>query len=225
MKRTTKPGGQETTGRKRTKVAAKETTVHPRKMKNEKVTEQGVEIVIPEVEPMRLDRLRWNAYDPDAHPKRMYELAQLGLTHEQLAKGFGVGREVLSVWLRKYPEFRDAWEDGRDIFDYSVEQSMAMRAKGFEYVEKRRIDGVDALGRPYNYTTETTKYVPPDTTAAIFWLKNRHATRWQDVNRQEIVGTNSVEVNHRLKLDKLSEEERKLLQGLTIKQLASGDVR
>lgn len=223
MKRTTKPGGQDIK-RKRT-TAAREATVRPRRMKHEKVTDQSVEIIIPEVEPMRLDRLRWNSYDPDAHPKRMYELAQLGLTQEQLAKGFGVEQRVLTTWLQKYPEFRSAWEDGRDIFDYSIEQSLAMRAKGFEYVEKRRIDGVDALGRPYNYTTETTKYVPPDTTASIFWLKNRHATRWQDVNRQEIVGTNSVEVNHTLKLDKLSAEERKLLQSLTVKQLASGDVR
>ena len=34
---------------------------------------------------------------------------------------------------------------------------------------------------------EVTKEVLPDTTALIFWLKNRNNKRWKDVKRQEIV--------------------------------------
>ena len=33
-------------------------------------------------------------------------------------------------------------------------------------------------------TTKTTKHVGPDTTAAIFWLKNRKSDKWRD--KQEV---------------------------------------
>ena len=34
----------------------------------------------------------------------------------------------------------------------------------------------------------TTKHYPPDTTAAIFWLKNRQKSKWRDKQDHEISG-------------------------------------
>jgi hypothetical protein len=38
--------------------------------------------------------------------------------------------------------------------------------------------------------TPVRKYYPPDTTAAIFWLKNRRPDLWRDRNQTELTGPN-----------------------------------
>ena len=39
---------------------------------------------------------------------------------------------------------------------------------------------VEVNGNGKRKVTQTTKHVPGDTTAQIFWLKNRRADRWRD---------------------------------------------
>ena len=77
----------------------------------------------------------------------------------------------------KYPEFRCALKAGKEASDDRVERSLYQLAIGWN-------------GQP------------PNTTAAIFWLKNRRPDRWRDV--QQLQG----EVGHYLLSDRpLSEQE------------------
>ena len=152
---------------------------------------------------------------------RMFGLAQLGLTQEQTALAFGISPRTVELWLRKYPEFRDAYEKGKDIHDHAVQTSLLKRALGYEYKEEKSVKGKDSIGRPYKYTTTTTKHNVADSTAIIFWLKNRHKEEWADVRQTQHSGSVAMGASDILKLGTLSEADLAMVERIAIAQLAA----
>jgi hypothetical protein len=51
------------------------------------------------------------------------------------------------------------------------------------------------------------EHAPPDTTAAIFWLKNRRREEWRDVSSHEQTGPNGGPILHATDLSTLSDDE------------------
>lgn len=80
-----------------------------------------------------------------------------GLTKEEIAKNIGISRTTIYEWMKKSPDFMNALHSGKDEADYRV---------------------VNALYK---------KALSGDTTAMIFWLKNRISKQWRD--KQEIHNT------------------------------------
>ena len=116
--------------------------------------------------------------------------ARDGLIDKQIAKNIGVSLSTLCEWKKKYPELSESLKRGKQPIDVEVENALLKRALGYEYTErkvKRQITGwetkegkrVPVLGKA-SYVEETTKIVVPDTTAQIFWLKNRKPEKWRD---------------------------------------------
>ena len=105
--------------------------------------------------------------------------ARDGLTDEQIAHNIGITAATLYVWKNKYPEISETLKKGKEVVDIHVENALLKRALGYEYTEER----VEISGKDGKKVIRTTKYIPPDTTAQIFWLKNRRPDRWRD--RQE----------------------------------------
>lgn len=108
--------------------------------------------------------------------------ARDGLTDEQLAEKMEISPSTLYEWKVKYPEISEALKKGKEIVDIQVENALLKRALGYEYMEER-VEISDKDGRK---VIQTTKTVPPDTTAQIFWLKNRRPDKWRD--KPETVG-------------------------------------
>ena len=108
--------------------------------------------------------------------------ARDGLVDEQIAKNIGINPATLYVWKQKYPEFSDALKKGKEVVDREVENALLKRALGYEYTETK-IE--KEFGEVVKETT-TTKQVVPDTTAQIFWLKNRKPAEWRDKQNIEI---------------------------------------
>ena len=102
--------------------------------------------------------------------------ARDGLTDEQIAKNIGISRSTLNVWKDRYSDISDALKRGKDVVDREVENALLKRALGYEYeeVKEKFEDGV------ITERTVTKKEVVPDTTAQIFWLKNRKPDKWRD---------------------------------------------
>lgn len=102
--------------------------------------------------------------------------ARDGLTDEQIAKNIGISRSTLNVWKDRYSDISDALKRGKDVIDRQVENALLKRALGYEYeeVKEKFEDGV------ITERTVTKKEVVPDTTAQIFWLKNRKPDKWRD---------------------------------------------
>lgn len=102
--------------------------------------------------------------------------ARDGLTDEQIAKNIGISRSTLNEWKKKYSDISDTLKRGKEVIDRQVENSLLKRALGYEYEEvSEKFE--------YGVLTErkvTKKQVVPDTTAQIFWLKNRKPSVWRD---------------------------------------------
>lgn len=114
------------------------------------------------------------------------KLAQLGATDREVADFFGVEERTLNRWKHDHPEFCQSLKVGKESADQRVEQSLYRRALGYSH---------DAVKIAVNAQGEVTsvpfvEHYPPDTTAAIFWLKNRRPEEWRDVKAQEVSGPN-----------------------------------
>ena len=81
--------------------------------------------------------------------------ARDGLTDEQIAQKMGVGYSTLQTWKSKYQDIQDTLKKGKDVVDYQVENALLSSA----------LDG--------------------NTTAQIFWLKNRRPDKWRDKQKEE----------------------------------------
>lgn len=110
------------------------------------------------------------------------KLARAGWTDAQMADFFGVTTQTWDNWKKKDPEFFGALKDWKAEADHRVERSLYERAIGYEHPEDKIFQHG---GEPV--IVPTTKRYPPDTTAAIFWLKNRMRVEWRD--RQEVEHT------------------------------------
>lgn len=103
------------------------------------------------------------------------KLCLLGFTDKQLADFFDVNESTITRWKQKYPEFRTSIKSGKVVADAQVVESLFKRAMGMEVTEVEvRDDGKKKVKRVIK------KYIPPDTTAQIFWLKNRQPELWRD---------------------------------------------
>lgn len=102
--------------------------------------------------------------------------AREGLTDEQLAEKMDISRSTLSDWKNKFPDISDALKKGKEVVDIQVENALLKRALGYDFQEER----VERSDRDGAKVVKTVKHIPPDTTAQIFWLKNRRPDRWRD---------------------------------------------
>ena len=103
------------------------------------------------------------------------KLCLLGFTDKQLAVFFGVNESTINRWKDKYPEFCKSIKSGKVVADAQVAESLFKRATGME------VEEVEVRGDGDNETKRVTKKrIPPDTTAQIFWLKNRQPELWRD---------------------------------------------
>ncbi len=103
------------------------------------------------------------------------KLAALGAVNREIAAVIGVSERTLHRWKLEHPEFAVELRLGKEAADRRVEQSLYHRAIGYTY-DTVKIGFYD--GKPV--VAEYVEHVPPDTTAAIFWLKNRKPEEWRD---------------------------------------------
>ncbi|OMG61475.1 terminase [Stutzerimonas balearica] len=107
------------------------------------------------------------------------KLCKLGATDQELADFFEVAISTLNLWKIQHPEFSESLKLGKEVADERVANALYQRAMGYSHpdVDIRVVDGAIV-------ETPLIKHYAPDTTAAIFWLKNRRPDEWRD--RQEV---------------------------------------
>lgn len=127
---------------------------------------------------------------------KLEALARNGLTDEQIAYNIGIRRETLYAWKKDFPNISNALKRGKEVVDIQVENALLKRALGYSYVETTREQVIDydkttgvPIGSHMEVTKEVTKEVVPDTTAQIFWLKNRKPEDWRDKRDVAVEGT------------------------------------
>ena len=118
--------------------------------------------------------------------------ARDGLIDEQIAKNIGISVSTLNEWKKKFPEFSETLKNGKEVVDRQVENALLKRALGYEYEEVKEKYEFGELSE----RVVIKRQVAPDTTAQIFWLKNRKPQDWRD--KQERLD-NTVEDNDMVK--------------------------
>lgn len=113
--------------------------------------------------------------------------ARDGLTDEQIAQNMGIGTTTLYRWKNEFREIRESLKKGKEVVDRQVENSLLKAALGYEYEEQTVTNKGDVV--------TLRKYQPPNTTAIIFWLKNRKPKQWRDKQELEHDGNMKININ------------------------------
>lgn len=116
---------------------------------------------------------------------RLEAYARDGLTDEQIANNMGINRRTLTDWKKKYDPISLTLKKGKEVVDIQVENSLLKRALGYKYKETTK----ELTDNGIQVTKIVEKEVVPDTTAQIFWLKNRKPKEWRDKQEMEHSGS------------------------------------
>jgi len=107
-----------------------------------------------------------------------------GMTDIEVADMLGIGLATLYRWKVEYPAFSKAFKLGKSIADDRVERSLYSRAVGYVFVGEKPV-----MTRHGQKTMRYRAHVPPDTAAAVWYLKNRRPDQWRDSFRHEHVAS------------------------------------
>lgn len=150
---------------------------------------------------------RPSKYDPAKTPEQAYKLCLLGATDKELADFFGVSEQTLNNWKSQHPEFLESLNRGKVDADARVAQSLYHRALGYEHPDTdiRVVNGEIVM-------TPTVKRYPPDTVAAIFWLKNRQRGKWRDKIEHDHGGQADNPIKHEARVVIVPAKEPSLVE-------------
>lgn len=144
--------------------------------------------------------------------KQGFKLCLLGATDEELADFFEVAYDTIQEWKTKHPKFSDSINAGKRKADSEVASKLFSRAIGYKYDEvtfekegsKENIELTSdgELKKTDTYKKKVvTKELPPDTTAQIFWLKNRQKAYWRDKQEVGVTDKNGEDVEWNITLN------------------------
>ena len=109
--------------------------------------------------------------------EQVEKLARKGWTDLEMAEFFGMDVRTWYRWKGSDPAFCQALKGWKDEADAKVERSLYERAKGYSHPAVK-IFLPSGAEKPV--VVDYVEHYPPDTTAAIFWLKNRKPEEWRD---------------------------------------------
>lgn len=129
--------------------------------------------------------------------------ARDGLTDEQIAHNMGISRKTLAEWKKKYGDIGDTLKKGKEVIDNQVENALLKKALGMKETIKKAIkvkevkynEGKRVSEKEHIEYVNEEVFVPPDTTAQIFWLKNRRPDKWRDKVENVNINQPDKEIN------------------------------
>lgn len=127
-------------------------------------------------------------YKPE-YCEQAFKLCLLGADDKRIANFFNIQESTLNNWKNKYPKFMESLKEGKELADAEIASSLYHRAKGYSCKDTKFATHEGKITDSQEYT----KHYPPDTTAAIFWLKNRQKKEWRD--KQDVEHSGSVDIN------------------------------
>lgn len=110
-------------------------------------------------------------------------LCRLGAIDRDLAEFFQVKESTINNWKKDHPEFLESLKENKNYANKTVEQSLFNRANGYSHPDTHISNYQGKITK-----TKLTKHYPPDTAAAIIWLKNRDPDNWRDKFDHSISG-------------------------------------
>lgn len=137
---------------------------------------------------------RPSLYKPE-FAEQAKKLCVLGATDQEVADFFEIDVRTVYRWKHDHDEFCQALKAGKDVADERVERSLYQRAIGYEQDEVK-IFMPGGADQPV-YAPFRAK-ISPDTTACIFWLKNRRRGEWREKIEHELAGKDGGPIVQRI---------------------------
>lgn len=129
-------------------------------------------------------------YETNVKPKLfLVEMwARDGLTDEQIAENLDISVASFYNYKNEHLEFLESLKKGKEVADYEVENALFKKALGYNAKIKKAFKVKEVLYENGKRLKETERieyaedevHIPADTTAQIFWLKNRKPNTWRD---------------------------------------------
>jgi hypothetical protein len=98
-----------------------------------------------------------------------------GCTLLQVADMLGCSEPTMYAWRLKYPQFARAFVLGKDAAAERVERSLYERAIGYSFNAEKAV-----ITRNGQEMLRWREHIPPDTAAALAYLRNMRPDRWRD---------------------------------------------
>ncbi|MEN6312455.1 MAG: hypothetical protein ABFD80_13075 [Acidobacteriota bacterium] len=111
---------------------------------------------------VKIARLKATPKADQVNLEKVEVIASMGLTDEEIAIILEISPRTLNYWKKKNPDFLQSLKRGKLKADFQITQSLYQKAKN------------------------------GDTTAMIFWLKNRQPEKWREKSQVEIPGLDRV---------------------------------
>lgn len=157
-------------------------------------------------------------YDTHVLPKLLLieAWARDGLTDEDICNNLDISVASFHNYKRDHVEFLESLKVSKPEADIRVENMLYKRAMGYSYEEVtyEAIEfkqGENSI--PATKVKTVVKEVVPDTTAQIFWLKNRKPKEWRDKQEIDLRTPDGLEV---LKDDELHDGITKAIQAIAL---------
>jgi len=149
----------------------------------------------------------------DEYCDQAEKLCRLGAKDTELAEFFNVSTSTLNLWKIEHEEFSESLKKGKIVSDAVVSEALFKRASGFSYMEEIgfKCKRYDEQGRQIEIveTKMVARIQPPDTTAAIFWLKNRRPSEWRDKQDINVTGDMSADISAKIEEIKAKYNDKK----------------
>lgn len=107
--------------------------------------------------------------------------ARDGLTDEEIARNIGISSSTFYEWCKRFSVFSETIKKGRKPVTVEVEDTFfEKKLQGYTVTEKTKEVTISPDGAKTQHIKESERYIPPDTTAMIFFLKNRMPDKYRD---------------------------------------------
>lgn len=134
--------------------------------------------------------------------KRLADMARAGKTMGEMASAFGVCRNTLYNWTKRYPIVTDTICEGKRSADDRVEESLYESCFGRS--EREITIEKDENGTVVKQSIRT-RYIPPNVTAIQYWLSNRRNDVWKARQQLEFSADSVLPIVIRDDLDTVKE--------------------
>ena len=131
--------------------------------------------------------------------------AMQGLNNEQIAHNLGINIATLYKYKAQHTELNEALKKGREVADFEVVNALHENATGYwrteQVVSQKKTVSYNDQGKRVETIepciVEVKKWYPPNTTAQIYWTKNRIPKDWSDRKEvgAELQGDGSITFN------------------------------
>lgn len=137
-----------------------------------------------------------NTLYKEEYAEQAYKFCLLGATDERLAEFFDVSVATINNWKINFPAFLESIKNGKERADAEISKALFHRAKGYSHpdVDVKVIDGQVVM-------VDLVKYYPPDTGAAMAWLKNRQPKYWRDKQEIDVTSSDGTAGNVNINID------------------------